>query len=91
MVTDGEILSDLVIVFGFSRRNAEIALQLFREGALDNLEEEVINRLERDAPNKENILWEKSTGRFIADHLNYRITCSMGGHAKTPSKLNRRK
>ena len=89
MSLDKKILQHLVLTLGFSRRNAEIAVEMFRRGELTRLEEEVINRIALNPDNDDlPLVYEtvSDTRRCVQDHLNYRITM-MGGDAVTKSRL----
>jgi hypothetical protein len=82
-----KVQTHLVITLGFSRRNAEIAIEMFRSGELNNMEEEVINKI---MLNPESDRGFKDSSYQVANHLNHRITLA-GGDAKTPSPRHRRK
>lgn len=43
-------ISELVILFGFSKRNAEIVIEMLHDGLLTNLEEEVIKYIQQATP-----------------------------------------
>lgn len=81
---DKRAISNLVHVSGFSRRNAEIALDMFRRGELTKQEEEVINRARLDLVPDDSVLYYNGTEPrvYVADHLNFRIT-QAGGAAAT--------
>ena len=79
----------LVLDFGFSRRNAEVALKMFREGELNNTEAEVIYTILLNPNNvykgiKSFIELDRVMG--VAGHLNYKITLA-GGDARSKSRL----
>lgn len=75
-----KVRSQLVIQFGFSQRNAEIALEMFRAGELNKLEEEVINRIQLAPDIDDQILvrYKSNPVAWVADRLNYRITLADG-------------
>jgi hypothetical protein len=83
-------LLHLVLVTGFSRRNAEIAVEWFHAGKLTNQEWTVINNILLEPDPKEAYPSVKYRGSnpvmWVMDHLNYRITLA-GGDAKTPSRI----
>ena len=90
---DKKVASQLVIQFGFSRRNAEIAIEMFRVGELNRSEEEVINRIYLFPDFEDQLLtYYKSDDKsipvaWVADHLNYRITLA-GGDRVTKSSVS---
>ena len=80
-----QIRSYLVLTLGFSRRNAEIAIEMFRAGELTKQEQVVINRIMLNPENdRQSLLFYQDSYpvMWVADHLNYRIT-QAGGDAKT--------
>ena len=87
---EGRVRTHLVLTLGFSRRNAEIAVEMFRRGELTRPEEEVINRIALNPENdQQSLLYEGSDPRrWVADHLNYRITLA-GGEACSPKRRSR--
>lgn len=88
---EGRIRRHLVLTLGFSRRNAEIAVEMFRSGELTRSEEEVINRIAINPDNdKQRLLYYEGSypRRWVADHLNYRIT-QAGGDACTKMRKKR--
>lgn len=88
---DKKVCSQLVIQFGFSRRNAEIAIEMFRVGELNRSEEEVINRIYLFPDFEDQLLtYYKSDDKsipvaWVADHLNYRITLAGGDRVSKSS------
>ena len=74
---DKKVRSQLVIQFGFSRRNAEIAIEMFRVGELNRSEEEVINRIYL-FPDFEDQLLVYDEPHWVMDRLNIGITQSGG-------------
>lgn len=79
------VRSHLVLTLGFSRYNAERAIEMFRAGELTDLEKVVMNRImlnpDYDRPSRSHSVMR------VADHLNYRITMA-GGMARTPSRCS---
>jgi len=83
------IRSHLVLTLGFSRRNAGIAVEMFRRGELTRPEEEVIYRIAINPGNDEvSLTYYKLSDprRWVADHLNYRITLA-GGDSVSKSSI----
>ncbi len=78
---DDRTALNLVLTHGFSKRNAERAVEMFRAGELSKLEEEVINRIMLN-PESDN---GSESHSWTANHLNYRITLA-GGDAVTRGK-----
>jgi hypothetical protein len=81
------------VTFGFSKRNAEIAIQMLQNGQLDIMEEKVIEKLklapnDMQQPKVEYYIPTCSTGIGILEHLNYKITQN-GGDAVI--KANKRR
>ena len=102
---DKRIRTNLVLTWGFSKKNAEIAVEMFRAGALTSMEEEVITRIERNESRPWNPLVidgfpaafyiEKREGKrwgHFRDmaHLDYRITTEHDGQPRTPSRRRSR-
>lgn len=86
------LLAYLTLVAGFSRRNAEIAIEMFRAGELTNAEWTVINRisLEPDPEKEHPVVFQGSSPvMWVADHLNYRITLNGGNSVTKSNSLNR--
>jgi hypothetical protein len=94
MVTNhGKVQRSLVIDHGFSRRNAEIAIEMLQAEELSNAEKVVIERIMLNPdPEWENIphvYYARSNPLiWVLDHLNYRITLA-GGEAKICSRKRR--
>ena len=79
----------LVLDLGFSRRNAEIAIEMFRAGELNNAEKVVIERIMLNPEPSYALDSEDDSARllsykgsnpvmWVADHLNHRITLAGG-------------
>jgi len=82
----------LVLTLGFSRRNAEIAVEMFRRGELTRPEEEVINRIQLfpDFEKHDLTYYSKSYPvAWVADHLNYRITLAGGDSVTKSNSIDR--
>ena len=88
---NGKVLSQLVIQFGFSQRNAEIALEMFREGKLNKSEEEVINRIQLNPDCERQVLsyYKSHPVAWVAERLNYRITLEGGDRVTKSPFLSR--
>lgn len=82
------VLTHLVITLGFSRRNAEIAVEMFHAGELTRMEEEVINYVQLN-PRRDGYpaRWHIGDNCHVraVEHLNYRITQN-GGDAITKGR-----
>ena len=88
---DSRVTTHLILDMGFSRHNAEKALQMFRADELSSAEKVVIEYIMLNPePSQEDVRLHKLKGSFpvmwVADHLNFRLTHN-GGQAKTPSRL----
>lgn len=90
---DRRTASHLVFTSGFSRRNAEIAMQMYHEDELTEIEKEVITKIRLDPENDNiSIKYTQEVGGpriYVLDHLNHRITNEHGGDAKTPHRKRR--
>lgn len=80
---DRRVRRHLVLDMGFSRRNAEIALEMFRAGELSNTEKVVIEyTMLNPEPTREEarLYYVKGSDPvvWVTDHLNYRITQAGG-------------
>lgn len=86
---EGRVQRHLVLTLGFSRRNAEIAVEMFRRGELTRPEEEVINRIAINPENDQQTLLYTGSDprRWVADHLNYRITLAGGDACSRKRRL----
>jgi len=86
-------LAYLTLVAGFSRRNAEIAIEMFRAGELTNAEWTVINRilLEPDPDEAYPSVYYRGSNpvMWVTDHLNYKISLNGGDSATKSNSLNR--
>ena len=80
----------LVLVEGFSKRNAEIALEMFKAGELNQAEEVFINRIMINPDNDEDkphLYYPNVAERsYVGNALNLRITQS-GGDATTRGRI----
>lgn len=81
----------LVIDQGFSRRNAETAVEMMRAGELTKHEMVVMNYImlnpePRGEEMRVHMIPGSNPVMWVANHLNYRIT-QAGGDAKTPSRI----
>ena len=87
---DRKIGHHLVLTLGFSRRNAEIAIQMFRAGELTRPEEEVIHRIALNPDNDRlsRLYIDSNPRQWVADHLNYRITQAGGDRVSKSSRAN---
>ncbi len=75
-VTDAEVINYLTIDCGFSRYNAEIALQLYKEGKLEKYEY-IFNKIYNYTPEGTKL----SYWYPISSALNYEITTQHDGRA----------
>lgn len=79
----GRLTKDLIVVFGFSKLNATIAVSLYRENKLEENELKFLYYLETH-PFKGNCLINKDLPSVLTgmigglEHLNYKITCAGG-------------
>jgi hypothetical protein len=88
---DKRLCSHLVLTSGFSKQNAEIAVQMYHKGELTATEKEVITKIRLNPEDDAiPIVYYKDTEPkvYVLDHLNYRIT-KLGGSPITPSKRRR--
>lgn len=92
--TEDQIKRHLVLDLGFSRRNAEIAVEMFRAGELTKHEMVVMNYiLLNPEPTRDEALLHKvgvDPVMWVADSLNYRITMNGGSSvSKSSTAANR--
>lgn len=91
MEIDKRVKSHLVLDLGFSRRNAEIAVEMFRAGELTKHEMVVMNYiLLNPEPTRDEAVLHKvgvDPVMWVADSLNYRITMN-GGSSVSKSSIS---